>query len=460
MKRLLLALFASIALFAAPIADAQVIDSGLGGSFNGGKAAGGGGAIMSTPLLSLGGSGSNFPSTTAINYVSLMGGSNNATPVATLVNKQYVFPVAGTIGGLEVSFPTTIGVGSSYNIILNIAGSPTALACNVTNGAQTCADAVHNIAVTAGALVTWEICPSAASAIATGCPTGTAPAAQTTAIQISALFTSTVGQESPLFAGSANNGPVSTSGAVSYAGFGSQSWAASDALGSSIISAAGTIDQFYIQEAGTLGAGASMAFVVLKNGAVLSPSVTCTVTTTTTCHDLTDSFTVAAGDTVSIQATASSTAPTARNAFAGFRWVPSTTNQAMLFDVAGTVPSVTGTKFLIANGAGANGATDAPESNIAPVLSTHMTLGNLIVGECPGPGAGVTRTVTLRAGGVSQTPSATIAASTTACPTLSTKTDTNTYQASSGVLLDFQTTVSGTNTTLTEFKTGMTVTVP
>jgi hypothetical protein len=97
-----------------------------------------------------------------------------------------------------------------------------------------------------------------------------------------------------------------------------------------------------------------------------------------------------------------------------------------------------------------------------------MTLGNLTVAQCPGPDStgagGVSRTVTLRKGGVSQTPSVVVPGTAiNACPTLTTQRDTShTATAATADMLGLLTTLNTvTNAAaLAEFKTSMTATVP
>lgn len=70
-----------------------------------------------------------------------------------------------------------------------------------------------------------------------------------------------------------------------------------------VMSSAGTLQNLYVA-AGTAGHGAnSGAVAILKNGSAFSPSITCKVGTGSTCHDTTDTGTVAAGDVITVSLT-------------------------------------------------------------------------------------------------------------------------------------------------------------
>jgi hypothetical protein len=154
---------------------------------------------------------------------------------------------------------------------------------------------------------------------------------------------------------------------------------------------------------------------------------------------------------------------------AAVRWIPTTTNQALLFNNAATMPSVSATDYENVNGVGSNNGTELNQLNIAPVLATTMTIGNFICAQSTSPGSTYTRTNTLRGSATttlaSQTPVCQISNSTTmtiggAASTPANQDTTHTYQPTSGYYLDVMTVPSTTLPGLTWWKTGMTVTVP
>jgi hypothetical protein len=464
MRRLLIA--GALALVASS-ANAQISLFGYGrGSLTAGP------VLMSTPLLFPGNTANN-PSATAINYVPLFGGSGVNNYTAGSTTKPTVNAVAGNISNLQAYFPVDpTTASSSYDIILVIGGTKKALTCNIAAGSHSCSDTTHLVATSPGDLLGWEICPSTVGNTLT-CPnaTGSAvPSAQTTPIQISAVFTSTQGQESFITGGAISSNAATN--AVNYSGFGAQGlWNATENLYSSVMPTGGTIDHLYVTMTAAAGSSASYDYTVFLNG--VASALTCTATNpATTCTDLTHSVALVAGDTISIAACPSNTAtctagsaPTARGANVSVRWVPTTSNLAVIFDTPTTNPG-TGATAVWLNGAGAAVAT-ATEANVPNLVPIGMTINNLRIAQCPGPGAAVTRTETLRLGTAgnaslsSQSLVAAVAAGTTACPTYSTQSATGGVSATAGQWFNWQTINSTTGgTALTTLKIGATVTIP
>ncbi len=510
---------------------AQMLLTGVGTNINTTVVVG-----MVTPLLSLAGSGTG-PANNATQFATMNGGQNTTVWSATVGQRSSPIAVAGTISNLTVNNQTMFGQGS-FATSLNKAGSNTALACTTTSGTQFCRDTVDSITVAPGDLIAWE-----------SIPTGT-PTAQPYP-QISATFTSTVGQESPLFLDATV--AVMTNSSTNYLGWGNaRGWNATENLVSSVIPTAGTLDNIYLSTSGAPTSGKHFSMTVCKNSnGACSPApagcsgvgssvlttaaisgTTLTVTTVasgtldigqtvtgggtsggttitalgtgtggagtytvnnsqtstptattsnclgciiadaaTTCdtHLTGVSVAVAKSDTLSLQGAPTNT-PTAGVLRGSARWVPTTSNEALLLQTANAVPITNATRNQPVNGSGGNDATESDNFNVVPIA---MTIKNLIVYQTT-PGA-QTRTTTLRAGTTAgaggetgsqsnQTPTLTISSSTqNTCGGLANQfcaTDTNTYSASAGGLVNLQTTVSGTNTALTYYKTGMVVTVP
>ncbi len=383
--------------------------------------------------------------------------------------RQSAWPIAGTISNLNVFVAGTAITTNAYVFTLNIAGSNTALVCSVgasggTNlgTTTTCSDSSDVINVAQGALVAMQITSPASTTAFSALP------------KVTASFTSTGGQQSPINLGyglpstTVQNflGPLNT-------------WQTTDALAQWVMPAAGTINNLFAQMSAAAGASKGWVFTVFQNGvatAIVAGDAThCGGASSVQCSDTSHSITVAALDTVSVQSCPSAIspptgcsligtgAPAATNGTTTLNFTPTTANQAIILGVPTTNPPTTTTPNFttLAGGWLAAGTQENLQQNAVPVIGSGMTLGNLTVAQCPGPGAGVTRTVTLRDTTVSKTPTATVAAGTTACPTLSTIQDTtHTYAANSASLLNFTTAPSGTSTALTEFKTSMTVTVP
>ncbi len=418
---------------------------------------------MTSPVMTS--SSTTSPSTTALNFgrVATIAATNSWGATAATVGN--VWPTAGTFSNLEVYFPTAPGAAAStksFDIGMAKGGTKQTLVCNMLETAQTCADSSHSFTVAAGDLITWFVCPSNG----TGCTAGAAPTTQGAAVQISATFTSTAAQEGYLIGGGGS--PSVVNGTANYMGFGGNfSPNATENIVSVVMPTAGTIDQLYVSPSNTPSPG-TMAFVVFKNGAAAPASCTpgttclgCTISANAQCTDTNTghSFTVAQGDTISIQSTPASSA-TSRAYVFGVRWVPTTANQAIMTASAATVPTTATTRFMGYNGTVVAQATETVEWSIVPFVSGNMTVGHLTIAQSSAPGGVTTRVVTLRAGAAgaaaqaSQSPACTITSAATTC------TDTNTYAATSGQALNWQTVPTGTNAGLSYFKVGATVTIP
>ncbi len=272
---------------------------------------------------------------------------------------------------------------------------------------------------------------------------------------MSATFTSTANQEG--FLVSFPSAP-STS-VTNYASFtGNILVSATEVNMSNVMPAAGVIDQLYVLPSNTPSPG-TMVVTIVKN--TTPSSLTCTVSANAQCTDTNTghAITVARGDTISISF-APASSPTSRTYAVGVRWVPTTTNQALILDTAATMPSTSATRYFSANGTGASATTETNELGAVPVVSGGMTIGNLTVAQSTAPGGVTTRAITLRAGaagGASQSdraPTCTVTSAATTCQ------DGNSYAATSGQAIDVSAVPTGTNAAVTNFKFGMTVTIP
>lgn len=428
------------------------------------------GAGMTTPMLALG--VGSVPSTTVNSALFPFGTS--VAGWSTLPQARWMpVPVAGTISNLEVLLPTAVAA-NYYTIGLYKNSIATSLQCSVGQAGvnlgttTTCSDSTDVVSVAPGDIIALE------SSVPGGTPT-TLVGNTSTTMSFKAL-----GQNSPVGAGAVGN---PSTGVVNFFSLGFSGVAqTTDAAASAVMPVAGTFNNLQAKLSGAAGSGRSYQIIAFKNGSATAlvaggTSAACGGTSSTACADLADSFSVVAGDTVSVEICPSGVAtcpagsvPAVVSVAASMNFIPATANQALLFDMPMTMPSSANTTnhFMPVGGTIISAATttETGNQNIAPILTTHMTLGNLYVAQCPGPdtsGSGVSRSFTLRASGSSQTPTVTVPASTTACPTLSTAQDTtHTYQATTATLLDLLTTINTTTNAaaLTELKTAMTVTVP
>jgi hypothetical protein len=359
---------------------------------------------------------------------------------------------------------TTAILANYYTFSLNVNGVSTPLQCSIGQGGvnlgttTTCSDSADQVIVNAGDLL----------AIQSSVPGG-APTAGNAFMTFAMTFTGANPQDSVIGGVTTNLSAT----AIQYAGFSEAAPVATDAVASSVMPTAGTLDRLYVALSATQAAGSSYQFTIMKNGVATGLVATCDVSSL--CGDLSDAVNIVAGDTISLQFCPSGVAgcqggnsPAVRAGEFSLRFKPSVVNQAMLFGMPSQFPPVVAALRLGALVSVVNfvSAVDTNYQSVAPGLS--MTLGNLTVAQCPGPDStgagGVTRTFTARMGGVNQTPTVAIPGSSiSACPALLTVRDTtHTFQATSGALLNLATSMNTvTNaSTLAELKYSMTATVP
>jgi hypothetical protein len=412
---------------------------------------------MTTPIMWYNAS----PAGNLVFYAPVLGGPWNGS----VTFRQSVTPIDGVVANFIAFLPVAVTT-NYYTFSLNVNGTSTLLQCSVGQGGVNlgttteCSDTVDQIAVHPGDLLSIE------SSIPGGTPS-TVGGLSTMAMTL----TSTNGQES--LVGGAPNPYLSTT-AIQYIGFTGNAAQITDALASSIMPTAGKLDHLYVVSNLAQAVGASVQYTVFKNGVPTAIVTTCT-NAAAVCTDLVDAITIVAGDTISIQicpggvAGCQAGAATAtRTMNFSLRFTPATPDQAMVFStpVGLPAPAVAVRIGALVNAVNTVNTNDITYQNISPPVS--MTLGDLIVGQCPGPdvaGAGaVTRTQTLRANSAFQAPVVAIVGNSAApCPTLEIGQDTtHTYQTGPGDTLSLGVTMNTiTNAAaLGELKYSMTVVMP
>lgn len=216
---------------------------------------------------------------------------------ATEENRQIYMPTGGAIKELRVSYGATVANPNTLIFTVRVNGSATSLTCTVTGGGSTCADTSNSATVAAGDLVVIE---KATSGTVTN-----------SLVRFSVLFDGSTSAES-VFAGVTEDDLNATT--TEYNAFyGRVAWGISETSRKTMISTGGTIKKLYVSLTGTADTAKSYVFTVYKNGS--STSLTCTVSgaSDTTCSDTSNSFSVAAGDYITIQSAPSGT-PTVRDA--------------------------------------------------------------------------------------------------------------------------------------------------
>ena len=305
LDRIIIGLIAAALALFPPLASAQsVIGSFPPGVFQSRAAIDGtppSGHPMVTPVMWE--NGGVPPSNTALNYTGFPGGTFSATQAA----RQAIIASNFTVSGLQARFPTAAGAGATWNICLvkNGVSTCTALACQITNAAVGCADATDTVSVSASDLLALGNCPSNAS----GCPAGSLQLLRRASANLGGSTSATNG-ESALFSTVGLTG--ASAAAQNFASWGSNiSWNATEGSVSAVMPTAGIIDRLYFSTNTAPGAAKSIQLQVYHNGA--ASTINCSLTGTgtgagiTTCDDLTDSVTVAAGDTLSLSSTPTGT---------------------------------------------------------------------------------------------------------------------------------------------------------
>lgn len=258
------------------------------------------------------------PTINATNYMHPIGGSAQSW-VAQEARVQQVIPVAGVLDYLRVAVIDPGGSGQSRAFKLRKNTADTSLTCTVNTGSTLAQDIVNTVSVAAGDLIAMQCVSSATPA--TSAPTSWAM-----------RFTAANANEFPLLYGS-QTGPAAgtTRYSVVQGDLGVQT---TEALAQSVIPTPGVISRLYVALDANM-ATAGMTVTLYKNG---SPtSLTCTVGSgASTANDTSNSVSVVAGDTVSLEwVNAGSNGPRTR---AGLKFAPTTDGESIaLIPAFGTV---------------------------------------------------------------------------------------------------------------------------
>lgn len=210
-------------------------------------------------------------------------------------------------------------------------------------------------------------------------------------------------------------------------------WGASDAAIRSVIPVAGVASQLYVEVGTAPAAGKSWALTFVKNGS--DTGVTCTIAdTATTCSDLAHTFTLAAGDTLSLKSVPSGT-PTSPGQFR-FGWVFTGTANAssIILGSSRAIALATGTTEY--NGLQMCGAGNATLNLRDQVMPTAGTIDKLYVELDGAPGtaaSGKNYAITVLKGGSAQTLTCTITDTATTC-----NDTTHSFSVSAGDLVAIQ----------------------
>lgn len=255
------------------------------------------------------------------------------------------------------------GVGTqSVQVTMNVNGSASAITCTVSETATSCTDLTNTVSVAAGDKVEYAF-----TIVGT-------PAASSFYGVVD--FRSTT-QGETLLGGGGSFTTLSTTVTNYFSPMSVDSTTGAGATETQfeiLIPTAGTIKKLYIflNAAPDTGVGTqSYIFTVRKN--IANTTVTCTVSeAATTCSDLSNTFTVVAGDTITISSAPSLLAPTAAKVAAGMVFVPNVDGEFILSLRDGAFnTNATLTKFNRILGVVSNSTTETSTDQSMNAMQVH-----------------------------------------------------------------------------------------
>lgn len=311
--------------------------------------------------------GGTYDATTAgaTEYNGIMGGKDwNVTEA----NVYHVMPTAGVIKYLNIRLQNapTAGQQIAFTIMKN--GVPQTLTCTVSGTNTVASDDVNTVSYVAGDRISIKYVASAAATV--------------TRVSWSTFFIPTTAEET-IFTG---NSLLSNAFTTYLPVQGSWDANATESYVSCVAPCAGTISDFYVNFSVAPGAG-NYVLTLRKNG--VDTTVVCTVTNpATSASDTTHSFTVAAGDYITIKSVDTGAAANPNCGF-GFKFIPSVANTSVIM-IAGE--SIGGDVYHSLGTADINGGVSQWRVAEAQAYSTQeniCSISNMYVRLTTAPG-GVT----------------------------------------------------------------------
>jgi len=312
-------------------------------------------------------------------YCPLFGGQDYST---TNIYAEGIASTAGIIKNLRVELNGSPGAGTSFDIILLKNGVTTLLTVNIADSATTGNNLSDEITVAAGDYLCIKTTPN-------NYPTTRIP---TWVVD----FVPTTPGETLLLAysgGILNNQFGSVIGGFTHATeFNTQL----------LIPCPGIISNFYIRSSAAAGSGKTLTYTILKNGVAQTLTTSLTGTSQVTNNDIVNSFTVVAGDKISIQRTGDSTVTNAYLS-TGLTFTPDTQGNFILGYLPGT--NVMSTNSIQYTGVDFYGDWDAGVDTTTDQIFAACTIKNIYVelSAAPDNGGGTQAFIfTLRKGAASQ----------------------------------------------------------
>jgi hypothetical protein len=224
------------------------------------------------------------PSTSATQYAAPTSNDNNSW-TGSENQRSAVVPHAMTIDQLRVILTTAPGGVTSYAFTVMVNGVASAITCTITGAALTIQDLGHTASLNAGDLISLRSVPS-------GTPASTGIIYWTIRADGGANKFASIGS---------NTGMPTATGTLYTTPMGRGLTSGTDVLGAIIVPTAGDFTNLYAAVPNALGAAKSYAFTVMKNGVAQTTTATISGASAVSANDTAHSFSVVAGDTVSIQ---------------------------------------------------------------------------------------------------------------------------------------------------------------
>lgn len=336
-------------------------------------------------------------SATATEYMSLQGAEpgswqNNAS------RNRGTASTGGTLKNLRVALAAAPGSGKSYAFAVMKDGVVTSLTCTISDTATSCNDTTNDVTVTANQQYGFRAAPTSTPAV--------------TDVVWTVEFDPTTDNESlalshapPTFIGTSYVVPSAVAGSPS----------ATELNRQLMVPTSGTYKKLYMQIKDP-GVGNTWTVTARKNAA--DTTLTCTISSgSTACSDTSNSFTVAAGDRVSIKLT-SSYGSDSIEPIGGMTFLADTAGQHIAGGNSANALSTSVANYgnLQCGGKFWSATDDLQSRSLGQVGdASTMTLKNLYVNGATAPGAGKSYAYTIYKNGSSTALTCTIADTATTC---------------------------------------------
>jgi hypothetical protein len=344
------------------------------------------------------GSDNSNPDNLAVSY-----NCTNATIFSSWTANQslryIIVPGAMTLTNYYLQTDAAPGLGTSYTFTIMKNGSATALEVTIADTATVGSDTTHSVSFAAGDTMTLRCTPTGTPALLN--------------VQAWNALVQTNNQTAPMFTmtGSASttvtNYGVMTGGHTSTSG-----WSATESDRQIIVPTAGTISGLYSLVSAVPGVGKSWQQTLMVNGAATSLQATI-ADTAITANDAVNSVAVVAGDTITIRSVPTG-GPTSSNQAFSVLFTPVIDGESF-FGFGHSVAPPTNIAYEQPLGLGNNAWAGSGSESARPMAPGPYTVTKMYVKINTAPGAGTSRTFTLRKAATSTALTVTIAnANTTA----------------------------------------------